>query len=297
MTPGPAASPAQAVDELVTLLDLTPLGENHYFGPQKPGGVGRIFGGQIIAQALVAATRTVDPDRVVHSLHAYFLRPGDEDFPVEYWVESDFDGRSYCNRRVVAKQGSKTILNLAASFQRPETGMAHQDAMPDVLPPDGLISETALMASFAEQIPEQMRDRLMRPRPIEWRPLSTRAWMSTEPMPALQQGWFRLAKPIGDDPLLHRAVLAYITDQQLLGTCTLPHGLNWLQGELISSSLDHAIWFHDDFRVDDWMLFDTSSPWSGGGRGLNLGNIFTRDGRLVASVAQEGLIRRAKIER
>ncbi len=294
MKPVPAATAQEAVDELVTLLNVTELGEDHYFGPQKPGGVGRIFGGQIIAQALVAATRTVGQDRAVHSLHAYFLRPGDEDFPAEYWVERDFDGRSYCNRRVVAKQGSKVILNFSASFQRPETGMSHQDAMPQVPPPDGLKTEGELIEALADHIPEPMRARMTRPRPIEWRPISARAWMSMEPMPAQQSGWFRLAKPIGDDPLLHRAILAYITDQQLLGTCTMPHGLNWFQGELISSSLDHTVWFHDDFRVDDWMLFDTTSPWSGGGRGLNLGNIFTRDGRLVASVAQEGLIRRAK---
>lgn len=294
MKPQAANTAEEAVDELITLLDVPKLGDGHYFGPQKPGGVGRIFGGQIIAQALVAATHTVAPDRVVHSLHAYFLRPGDEDFPVEYWVESDFDGRSFCNRRVVAKQGSKTILNFAASFQRPEDGMSHQDPMPQVPPPEGLTNEATLMRDYLDMIPEESRSRFMRPRPIEWRPISKRAWMSLEPSPAVQQGWFRVAKPIGDDPLLHRAVLAYITDQQLLGTCTLPHGLNWLRGELISSSLDHAVWFHDDFRVDEWMLFDTSSPWSGGGRGMNLGNIFSRDGRLVASVSQEGLIRRAK---
>jgi acyl-CoA thioesterase II len=292
MTPHAATTPQEAVDELITLLDLKQLGEDHYFGPQKPGGTGRIFGGQIIAQALVAATNTVAPDRVVHSLHAYFIRPGDEDFPAEYWVERDFDGRSYSNRRVVAKQGSKVILNFAASFQKPEVGMSHQDAMPDVAPPEGLTSEADLMLEYSHMIPQEMRSRFLRARPVEWRPASPRAWMSIEAAPARQQSWFRLSKVIGDDPLLHRAILAYITDQQLLGTCTMPHGLNWLKGELISSSIDHAVWIHDDFRVDDWMLFDTTSPVSGGGRGLNLGHIYTRDGRMVASVSQEGLIRR-----
>lgn len=285
-------TPEQTVDELVTLLQLEQLGEDHYFGPQKPGGVGRIFGGQIIAQALVAATHTVAPDRAVHSLHAYFIRPGDESFPAEYWVERDFDGRSYSNRRVVAKQGDKVILNVTASFQRPEKGLHHQDAMPDVPQPEDLPNESALQAEFIDQIPAAMRDHVSRPRPVEWRPVSKRGWMSVEPAPALQQGWFRLAKPIGDDPLLHRAILAYITDMQLLGTCAMPHGLNWMRGELVSASIDHSVWMHDDFRVDEWMLFHSNSPWSGGGRGLNFGSIFTRDGRLIASVSQEGMIRK-----
>ena len=289
-------TPEQAVDELITLLELQQLGEDHFFGPQKPGGVGRIFGGQIIAQALVAATRTVAADRAVHSLHAYFIRPGKEDSPAEYWVERDFDGRSYSNRRVVAKQGDTVILNVTASFQRPENGLNHQDPMPDVPQPEDLPTEEELRAEMIDQIPEAMRDHVNRPRPVEWRPASKRAWMSFEPSIARQQAWFRLAKPIGDDPLLHRAILAYITDMQLLGTCAMPHGLNWMRGELVSASLDHTVWLHDEFRVDDWMLFDSTSPWSGGGRGLNFGSIYARDGRLVASVSQEGVIRRRVVD-
>lgn len=289
-------SPAQLVAELIDLLDVRP-GEapDNFLGPRKIGGVGRVFGGQIIAQALVAAARTVDPEKQIHSLHAYFLRGGSEDHEAEYRVTRDFDGRSFATRRVAAIQQDEIILNFAASFQRREDGLSHQDPMPDAPQPETLRSEAEIRAEMHDRIPEAMRAVFMRPRPIEFRPTSPRAWFNDGPMPAFQQSWLRIPAPLGDDPILHRAMLAWASDMALLGTCIMPHGLSWLRGEINSASLDHVLWFHDDFRADDWLLYTSTSPWSGAGRGLNHGTFHTRDGRLVASVAQEGMIRKRRV--
>ena len=276
---------------LVDLLDVEEIDTDLYRGKRQPGGVGRVFGGQVIAQALQAAQRSTDLPKVAHSLHAYFMRPGDEDLPIVFRVVRDFEGRSFATRRVIAMQRGKPILNMAASFQVPEEGLHHQDAMPDVPAPDELKSERQIREEMADEIPERFRPFLLRPRPIEIRPIHARSWFRPERREPRQQSWFRLAAPIGDDPATHRAILAYASDFALLGTATLPHGVNWMTHNLQTASLDHAVWLHEPFRADDWLLYDCDSPWAGHARGFNRGRVFSRDGRLVASTAQEGLMR------
>ena len=276
---------------LVDLLDVEEIDTDLYRGKRQPGGVGRVFGGQVIAQALQAAQRSTDLPKVAHSLHAYFMRPGDEDLPIVFRVVRDFEGRSFATRRVIAMQRGKPILNMAASFQVPEEGLHHQDAMPDVPAPDELKSERQIREEMADEIPERFRPFLLRPRPIEIRPVHARSWFRPERREPRQQSWFRLAAPIGDDPATHRAILAYASDFALLGTATLPHGVNWMTHNLQTASLDHAVWLHEPFRADDWLLYDCDSPWAGHARGFNRGRVFSRDGRLVASTAQEGLMR------
>ena len=288
-------TPEQLVAGLVKLLEVKPQEGDHYLGRKKRGGVGRMFGGQVIAQALAAAELTVDPARPAHSLHAYFLRGGSEDFETDYKVERDFDGGSFSNRRVVASQQGRPIFSLTASFQRHEQGLEHANAeMPQVPPPEELEPEVDVRRRFAESAQPEARHHFLSPRPIEMRAVEGRHWMNPSPAPPVSHSWFRAVAPLPDDPRIHRAVLAFASDMSLLGTCILPHGLSWARGEVVSASLDHTIWFHAPFRADEWLLYATDSPWSGGGRGFNRGRVFTQDGRLVASVAQEGMIRRAK---
>lgn len=284
-------SPEALARGLVALLDVEEIDTDLYRGARRPGGEGRVFGGQVIAQALQAAQRSTEAPRAAHSLHAYFMRAGDERYPIIYRVERDFEGRSFATRRVIAMQKGKPILNLACSFQTPEDGLHHQDAMPDVPMPDSLASERDLLASLGDRVPAPIRAFLSRPRPIELRPVDPRQLLQPEPREPTQAIWFRLVAPIGDDPTLHRAVLAYASDFALLGTSTLPHGVNWLIDNMQTASLDHALWLHEPFRADQWLLYTTDSPWAGHARGFNRGRIFTAEGRLVASVAQEGLIR------
>lgn len=289
--PAPAADPAVLVDGLLRLLDVADQGEDRFQGARKPGGVGRVFGGQVIGQALAAAERTVPDDRPVHSLHAYFLRGGNEDFPIDLAVMRDLDGGSFSNRRVVASQQGQPILTMVASFHRREPGVHHADPMPVVPPPEDLRSEADLVAEHAQTLSARARAAMARPRPIELRPIEPRHWMGGPPREPRAHTWFRAAAPLPADEKLHRAVLAYASDMTLLGTCTIPHGLSWTTGNLMGASLDHAIWFHDDFDADDWLLYVCDSPWAGRARGFNRGRIYSRDGRLVAEVAQEGLIR------
>lgn len=285
--------PEQRVAALIRLLDVTPTGDDHFAGRRKPGGVGRVFGGQVIAQALAAAERTVAEDRPVHSLHAYFLRGGSEDHEIDFRIDRDLDGGSFSNRRVTASQQGRPILTLSASFQRHEQGVRHSDAMPRVLAPHAVPSEAEMRERYADQVPEHVRKAMLTPRPIEMRHLEPRHWMGAEPSAPVSNTWFRAAAPLPDDAKLHRAVLAYATDMTLLGTCTLPHGLSWTLGNLMGTSLDHAIWFHDpNVRADEWLLYACDSPWADRARGFNRGRIFAADGRLVAEVAQEGLIRK-----
>lgn len=291
MTPAPGPSPEELTAGLTALLDVETLDTDLYRGPRKPGGRGRVFGGQVIAQALISAIRSTDADRLPHSLHAYFMRPGNEDFPVVYRVVRDYDGGSFSTRRIIAQQQGKPILNMAASFHKLEPGVQHQDAMPDVPAPESLPSEHEWRMSMLDAVPEAFRTHFLSPRPIEIRSLDEQTWVLPGKAAPLQRAWFRAVAPLGDDPNLHRAVLAYASDMQLLGTCVRPHGLSWMRGELMTASLDHAVWLHDDFRADEWLLYVTDSPWAGRARGMNRGSIFTRDGRLVATVAQEGLIR------
>ena len=283
--------PETLVQMLTDLLDVEQIDTDLYRGPRLPGGVGRVFGGQVIGQALQAAQRSVEDGKAAHSLHAYFMRPGDEDHPIIYRVVRDFEGRSFANRRVIAMQKGKPILNMTASFQTASEGLHHQDAMPDVPGPEELRSETELRKEIEDQVPEKLRRFFMRARPIEIRPVNPRNWFRPEKQPARQNSWFRVAAPLPDDFALHRAMLAYATDMTLLGTCMMPHGVTWMNGQVQTASLDHAVWLHEPFRFDDWLLYSTDSPWSGHSRGFNRGQIFARDGRLIASVTQEGLIR------
>lgn len=288
-------SPQQLVDWLLKLLDVKGGTDDLFVGRRKRDGIGRVFGGQVLAQALVAAERTVAPDCPPHSLHAYFLRGGSEDFEIEYKVDRDLDEHSRSNRRVMAMQQGKALLNLTASFRQQEVGLHHQDAkMPCVPLPEELEPEADVRRRFAAKMPEQTRMHFLAPRPIELRAVEGRHWTDLAPSAPVAHTWFRAIAPLPDDPVVHRAVLVFASDMTLLGTSLLPHGLSWSRGEITSASLDHAVWFHEPFRVDDWLLYVTESPFSGGGRGFNRGNIFSRDGRLVASVAQEGMIRRAK---
>ncbi len=280
------------VDQLVTLLDVETIDTDLYRGARQPGGVGRVFGGQVIAQALQAAQRSIDDGKVAHSLHAYFMRAGNEDYPIVYRVVRDFDGRSFANRRVIAMQQGKPILNMIASFQSPEDGLSHQFPMPDVPPPEALKSEGELREEIQEHVPEKLRRFFLRARPIEIRPVAPREWFNPAPREPVQHSWFRVVSPLPDDPALHRAMLAYASDMTLLGTCMLPHGMTWMDGSVQTASLDHALWLHEPFRADEWLLYTCDSPWSGHGRGHNRGRIYTADGRLVASSAQEGLIRK-----
>jgi len=259
---------------------------------------------QVLAQALQAAQASVPDGKVAHSMHAYFLRGGKEGREIEYRIQRDFDGRSFANRRVVAAQenedGSCTpILNLTASFQVPENGLEHVDApMPDVAGPDELKPDMQLRREMVEtmgdRLNEKQRELMLRPRPIEMRTIDRLHWMNSEPKEPRAHSWFRTAAPLPDDPALHRAVITYASDYTLLGTSALPHGLSWMRGELVGASLDHAIWFHRGARADEWLLYATDAPWSGGGRGFNRGRIFNQSGELVASVAQEGMMRRRK---
>ncbi len=301
-------TPEELVAGLVSLLTVTRDGEDAFTAPQQPGGVGRVFGGQVIAQALQAAQATAPEGLEAHSLHAYFLRGGEEGVDIAYRTARDFDGRSFANRRVVASQpdrdgDTRAILNLTASFQRPEDGLSHDDVtMPDVAPPEELKSDMEMRRIMVEQrgdrMSEQQRSLVLRPRPIDMRTVDRLHWMNSEPREPRAHSWFRTVAPlppIEENAALHRAVIAYASDFTLLGTSALPHGLSWMRGELVGASLDHAIWFHRPARADEWLLYVTDAPWSGGGRGFNRGHIFNRTGELVASVAQEGMMRqRAK---
>lgn len=285
-------TPEELVAALTALLDVEEIDTDLYRGPRQPGGVGRVFGGQVVAQALQAAQRSIGDDKVAHSLHAYFMRPGDEDHPIIYRVVRDFEGRSFANRRVIAMQKSKPILNMTASFQLPAEGLHHQVTMPDVPMPEELRSERELRNEIQDQVPEKFRRFFLRARPIEIRPVAPRNWFRPDKIdPAVQNSWFRVVGALPDEPALHRAMLTYASDMALLGTCMLPHGVSWMTGNVQTASLDHAVWIHEPFRFDDWLLYSTDSPWSGHSRGFNRGQIYSRDGRLVASVAQEGLIR------
>jgi len=297
----------QLVKGLVDLLTVEKRASDIYRGTPQEGGMGRVFGGQVLAQALQAAQSSISEGKTAHSLHAYFLRGGVEGPPIEYRIERDFDGRSFANRRVVAAQESEDgsftpILNLTASFQVPEQGLEHCEApMPDVAPPEDLRPDMDVRREMADKIGDKMSDAgralMLRPRPIEMRTVDRLHWMNSERKEPHAHSWFRTAAPItgaADTPDLHRAIITYASDYTLLGTSALPHGLSWMRGELVGASLDHALWFHAPARADEWLLYVTDSPWSGGGRGFNRGRIFTRDGKLVASVAQEGMMRKRK---
>ena len=281
------------VGRLLELLDVETLDTDLYRGARQPGGHGRVFGGQVVAQALAASMRSIDNGALVHSLHAYFMRPGDNEHPIIFHVHRDFDGRSFATRRVIALQGGRPILNMLASFQLPEGGLSHQATMPEAPAPETLLSARKAARQDSEQ--EGMGQRAERVSPrlraIEVCPVEPHSMTHPAPRDPRLMTWIRAGAPLGDDPDVHRAILAFASDLGLLGASMLPHGVSFLSSGMQVASLDHAIWFHDEFRADEWLLYVMESPWSGGARGFNRGQVFSRDGRLVASVAQEGLIR------
>lgn len=287
----PAETIEGRVEQLLRLLNVRETGDLAFTGSRQPGGVGRVFGGQVIAQGLMAATRTVETDRGLHSLHCYFMRAGDESQEIDYQVRTDFDGGSFSTRRIIALQSGRPILTMTASFHRPEPGFAHQAPMPNVPQPEALLSESERIEQETDPATSALLSHFQRIRPIEVRPVERRSIAHPVPQPPISHSWLKLGSAIDADPTLHRAILAYASDMMLLGTCVLPHGVSWRTPGMTTASLDHAVWIHDDFRIDDWLLYATDSTWSGHARGFNRGQFFTRDGRLVASVAQEGLIR------
>jgi acyl-CoA thioesterase II len=274
--------------DLLALLELEPLEVNLFRGESRDIGVPQVFGGQVLGQALVAASKTVD-DRIVHSLHAYFLRRGDCNAPIIYNVDRSRDGRSFSSRRVVAIQHGEQIFNMAASFQVIEEGFDHQKPMPQVPPPETLPDSSKPPRELLDRLPEPRRRLLESPRPFEFR--------MVEPYDAAVRSaptrhvWFRAVSRLPDDEALHRCLLAYVSDYNLLDTATLPHGKPYLSGKVVMASVDHAMWFHRPLRVDEWLLYAVESPSASGARGFARADIFARDGRLVASTAQEGLVR------
>jgi acyl-CoA thioesterase-2 len=277
--------------DLIQLLDLEPIEHNIYRGQNRDVGTGRIYGGQVLAQALVAAARTVPPDRPVHSMHGYFILAGDLSVPVVYFVDRLRDGGSFTTRRVTAIQHGKAIFNLSASFHRPEEGLSHQVEMPAAPEPESLTPELEVIRARQDEIPESLRDTLTQDRPLDFRPVDDADPFGTDARPPSRCLWVRSSGPLDDDPLHHQAVLAYASDYGLLVTALRPHGMSHRDPRLMVASLDHSIWFHRPFRADEWLLYVVDSPFSGAGRGFTRGTYFTRGGDVVASVAQEGLVR------
>ncbi len=281
-----------ALADLVDLLDLEPIEVRIFRGQNRPLASPRVFGGQVLAQALVAAGRTVEDGRQCHSLHAYFILPGDIEAPIVYEVETLRDGGSFTTRRVTAIQHGRPIFNASLSFHRTEAGLEHQaEPARDVPGPDALTPERELAASIADRLPEPLRTVLTRDRPIDFRPVDPTDPLRPSPGDATSATWLRADGTLPDDPLVHQAILAYASDWGLLATTLLPHGRSVFDGTIQAASLDHAIWFHRPFRADDWLLYAMDAPTAAGARGFARGAVTDADGQLVASTAQEGLIR------
>jgi acyl-CoA thioesterase-2 len=278
--------------DLIELLALERLDRDLFRGTSQDLGWGAIFGGQVLGQALSAATQTVTSDRHVHSLHGYFIRAGDVSGRIIYQVERLRDGKSFTTRRVSAVQEGEAIFSLEASFQVDEQGFDHQDAMPDVPPPEALVSERDMALAMADKLPPALRARATAERPIEIRPVEVRNPLAPIVAPPKRHHWCRAIDALPDDPALHRYLLAYASDFAFLGTSMDPHGVSWLSPGMQVASLDHAMWFHRPFRFDEWLLYAVESPSSSGGRGLARGRFFDRAGKLVATCVQEGLIRK-----
>lgn len=281
----------QAIDNLLKILDLERLEHNLYRGLSPQVGWQRVFGGLVVAQALVSVTRTVEPDRRVHSLHGYFLRPGDPSVPILYQVDRLRDGRSFTTRRVVAIQHGEAIFALSASFQLAEEGFDHQPTMPDVPRPEQLPSDEELKTRFMALMPKNVRDYWERERPIELRPVDLTRYVARIPQEPRQYVWIRAAGPLPEDRAIHEAVLAYASDMTLLDTTLIAHGKSVFDRDIQAASIDHSLWFHRPVMADQWHLYAQESPFTGGARGFARGQIWSEDGKLVASVAQEGLVR------
>lgn len=284
----------RVLSDLIALLALERLDRDLFRGHSQDLGWGAIFGGQVLGQALSAAAQTAPEDRPVHSLHGYFLRAGDVRSPILYQVDRLRDGKSFSARRVVAIQEGEAIFSLAASFQVEESGFEHHDAMPDVPAPESLRSEREMALAIADKLPEMLRPIATAERPIEIRPVERRNPLRPVVAEPRRHAWYRAIDALPDSPALHRYVLAYASDFSFLGTSMDPHGVSWLSQGMQVTSLDHSMWFHRPFRVDEWLLYSVDSPSASGARGLVRGQFFDRHGRLVASSAQEGLIRRRK---
>lgn len=279
-----------AVQELLSVLDLEQLEVNLFRGRSPQVGWQRVFGGQVIGQALVAAVRTVE-GRAPHSLHAYFLLPGDPKVPIIYEVERTRDGRSFTTRRVKAIQHGQPIFTMSASFHTDEEGLTHQAKMPDVPAPDTLPSERDVRERILPIMPDPMRRYYERERPIELRPVEYGRYLGKKYENGRFHVWIRATDRLPDDPAIHQCVLAYASDMTLLDTALVPHGRTLFEKEFMPASLDHAMWLHRPFRADDWLLYAQDTPNAAGARGFSRGLIFARDGTLIASVAQEGLVR------
>jgi acyl-CoA thioesterase-2 len=276
--------------DLLRLLELERIEINLFRGESRDIGAPQVFGGQVLGQALVAAYATVEA-RIVHSLHAYFLRPGDFNAPIVYEVDRSRDGQSFSSRRVIAIQHGEQIFNMAASFQAPQQGVEHQISMPHVPPPEDLKDMDTHHREMIPQIPEKLRRLFEHQRPFEFRPVRVPDYFRREKLEPIKHVWFRAVDRPRADQALQRCLLAYVSDYHLLDTATLPHGISWLRSDVRLASIDHAMWFHADVQIGDWLLYAIDSPSASGARGFARGSIFSRDGKLVASTAQEGLIR------
>ena len=282
------------LSSLLNLMELEQLEVNLFRGVGHGGETSRrIFGGQVVAQALEAAYRTVK-DRSCHSLHSYFIRPGDPSMPVIYEVDQARDGGSFTTRRVVAIQKGRQIFNLAASFHVQENGPSHQHEMPTVPEPDTLLDRADLKARTVHLVPENRQADYVRPSAIDVRLIGDYDHLNPTPSSDQNAIWFRLMRPVDASPARHQCLLAYASDMYLLGSAMRPHGESWFTGRVMTASLDHAMWFHAPINFSEWHLYQMDSPWSGGARGFNRGSIFTQNGQLVASTTQEGLNRPIK---
>lgn len=283
---------SRVLSELVELLALERIEENLFRGQSQDLGWGQVFGGQVLGQALSAAVQTVPAERHVHSLHAYFLRPGDARRPIVYNVDRIRDGKSFTTRRVVAVQNGRAIFNMSTSFQLDEPGFEHADAAPQSPGPDGLGSELDQWRKYADRIPESVRTRALAERPIEIRAVDPVDPFTPEKKAPDHAVWVRAAGTLPDDPALHCYLLAYCSDFNFVTTALRPHGATWVDPRIQVASVDHVMWFHRPFRMDEWLLHVMHSPSASGSRGLVRGSIYTRDGTLAASTAQEGLMRK-----
>lgn len=283
--------PETPMQHLLRILDVTQTNSLSFRGQSIVTAWSRVFGGQVIAQALVAAQRSVSINLKVHSLHAYFILAGDSTLPIDYAVEPIRDGRSFATRRVVASQNGIAIFALSASFHVAENGLSHQFQMPDVAKPDVLMNDKELLQAFGEKLPDAVQRSWSRERPIEFKPVSLAHFITKEKLPPLQRIWMRAKGEIPADANIQAALLAYFSDMTLLDSALYAHGRSIFDASMQVASLDHAMWFHGPVDLSAWHLYDQDSPWTGHARGLTRGQIFNENGQLVASVAQEGLMR------
>ncbi|WP_010487323.1 acyl-CoA thioesterase II [Pseudomonas sp. S9] len=282
---------SKVLDDLVALLSLETIEENLFRGVSQDLGFRQLFGGQVLGQCISAASQTMDDARHVHSMHGYFLRPGDPTLPIVSQVDRVRDGGSFSTRRVMAIQKGQPIFTCSASFQADEPGFSHQIEMPDIPGPEDLQSETELARQVAHLLPERMRERALSDKPIDIRPVTVGNPFKPEVTEPVKYVWFKADGTLPESPALHKYILGYASDFNLLTTSMLPHGISVWQKFMQVASLDHSLWFHCNLRMDDWLLYAMDSPWAGNARGFARGSVFNRQGKLVASVAQEGLIR------